>query len=188
MDNIKGYIQRHIEQIYYLTEHSCEEIDAISKSIIDCFNSGCKLLVCGNGGSAADAQHIATEMVCRFTRNRMALPAIALTCDTSLLTAVPNDFDFDYVFARQVEGLANSGDILLAISTSGSSPNVIRAAQTAKDVGVQVIALTGKPDSELEKMADMCLCAHCDEASISQEMHQVAYHIICDLVEAEFSG
>ena len=187
MKNIKSYIQRHIEHIYYLTENSCETIDEIAKSIIDCFNSGCKLLICGNGGSAADAQHIATEMVCRFTRNRMALPAIALTCDTSLLTAVPNDFTFDYVFSRQVEGLGNSGDVLIAISTSGSSPNIVRAAQTAKDLGLQVVALTGKPDSELGKMADICFCAHSDEASISQEMHQVAYHIICDLVEAEFT-
>ena len=187
MENIKSYIQRHIEHIYYLTEHNCELIAEMAQSITDCFSSGCKLLICGNGGSAADAQHISTEMVCRFTRNRMALPAIALTCDTSLLTAVPNDFDFDYVFARQVEGLANSGDILLALSTSGSSPNIIRAVEAAKASGVQVIALTGKPDSELEKMADMCLCAHCDEASISQEIHQVAYHIICDLVEADFT-
>ncbi len=187
MDNIKSYIQRHIEHIYYLTEHNCELIAEIAQNIVECFNSGCKLLICGNGGSAADAQHIATEIVCRFTRNRMALPAIALTCDTSLLTAVPNDFAFDYVFARQIEGLANSGDILIAMSTSGSSPNIIRAAQSAKELGVQVVAFTGKPDSELEQIADICFCAHCDEASISQEMHQVAYHIICDLVEAEFT-
>lgn len=186
MNTIKKYISEHIEAVYYLAENCTEDIQEIANAIIHCFQTGGKLLICGNGGSAADAQHIATEMVCRFTRNRIALPALALTCDTSALTAIPNDFGYDIVFARQVEALGNSGDILLAISTSGKSPSIIKAALQAKSSGLKVIAFTGMVDSQLEQISDLCLCTSVDVTAITQEMHQIAYHIICDLVEREF--
>ena len=187
MDIIQDYFNQHIETLYYTAEHNKETIQLIADQIIDCFNSGCKLLICGNGGSAADAQHIATEMVCRFRRNRIALPAIALTCDTSLLTAVPNDFGYDSVFSRQVEALGNSGDILIAISTSGMSQSIINAAQQAKEVGVQVIAFTGMPGSPLEQFSDISFTTHCDVTSITQEIHEIAYHLVCELVELAFA-
>lgn len=186
MDIIQDYFNQHIEALYYTAEHNKELIQEIADQIIDCFNSGSKLLICGNGGSAADAQHIAAEMVCRFRRNRIALPAIALTCDTSLLTAIPNDFGYDTVFARQVEALGNSGDILIAISTSGKSQSIINAAQQAKEAGVKVISMTGMPCSPLEQLSDICFITHCDITSITQEIHEIAYHLICDLVEMAF--
>ncbi len=184
---IKNYISQHIEAVYHLAENCSEEVQAIADEIINCFQSGGKLLICGNGGSAADAQHIATEVVCRFTRNRMALPAIALTCDTSLLTAIPNDFGYDVVFERQVEALGNSGDILLAISTSGSSASVVKAAAKAKELHMKVIGMTGMPGSQLECRSDICFSSHVDVTSITQEVHQLVYHMVCDLVEQEFA-
>lgn len=184
---IKNYISQHIEAVYHLAENCVDDIQAIADEIIGCFQSGGKLLICGNGGSAADAQHISTEMVCRFIRNRIALPAIALTCDSSILTAVPNDFGYEQVFARQVEALGNSGDILLAISTSGTSPSIIRAAERAKSQHMKVITMTGLPDSKLQYYADRSFCSHVGVTSITQEIHQIVYHLVCDLVEREFT-
>jgi D-sedoheptulose 7-phosphate isomerase len=146
-----------------------------------------RLYICGNGGSAADAQHIASELVGRFQRERKALPVIALTTDTSAITSIANDYGFESVFARQVEALVKKGDVLWAISTSGTSPNVVAAAELAKEKGATVLAFTGTANSRLEKIADICFCAK-NSTARSQEIHQLAYHIICDLVEQSFSG
>ncbi|OHB59419.1 MAG: hypothetical protein A2173_11900, partial [Planctomycetes bacterium RBG_13_44_8b] len=132
-------------------------IEAIAKAIIDCIEKGGIIYTCGNGGSAADAQHIAAELIGRFLKDRRALPAVALSTDTSVITSIANDYGFDEVFARQVEGLVKKGDCLWALSTSGASNNVVKAAELAKARGAKVIAFTGRTNSRLEKIADICL-------------------------------
>jgi D-sedoheptulose 7-phosphate isomerase len=146
---------------------------------------GGKLLFCGNGGSAADAQHLATEYVVRYMRTRRALPAIALTTDTSLLTAVGNDLGFDEVFARQVEALAQPGDLLVIHSTSGDSPNVLRAATVARAQGVRVLSLSARNGGALRALSDLCLIVPTDRTDRAQELHLCMQHLICELVEEE---
>ncbi len=142
------------------------------------------LLFCGNGGSAADAQHLATEYVVRYTRNRRAYPAIALTTDSSLITAAGNDFGFDHVFERQVEALARPGDLLVIHSTSGNSPNVLLAAAAARAKGVEVLALSGKDGGKLREVADVCVVVPSDRTDRTQEIHLCIQHAICDAIEA----
>jgi D-sedoheptulose 7-phosphate isomerase len=144
-----------------------------------------KLLFCGNGGSAADAQHMATEYVVRYTRNRAAYPAIALTTDTSLLTAAGNDFGFESVFARQVEALAGPDDLLIIHSTSGESPNVLRAAEAARAKGVRVLAFSARDGGKLRALADHSVVIPTQRTDRAQELHLCIEHLICDLVEAE---
>ncbi len=143
------------------------------------------LFFCGNGGSAADAQHLATEYVVRYMRNRRAYPAVALTTDTSLLTAAGNDFGFDHVFARQVEALARPGDLLVIHSTSGNSPNVLRAAEAARAKGVRVLAFGARDGGALRALADHNVVVPTSRTDRAQELHLCIEHIICDLVERE---
>ena len=163
-----------------------ESIAAAAQAITNALKQNGSIYICGNGGSAADAQHIAGELVGRFRRERKALPAVALSTDTSVLTSIANDYDYEKVFARQVEALVRKGDILWAFSTSGSSANIIAAAELAKQTGATVLAFTGRANSKLENIADICFCADNESTARSQEMHQLAYHIICDLVEQNF--
>ena len=149
---------------------------------------GGTLFFAGNGGSAADAQHLATEYVVRYQTTRPALRAMALTTDTSLLTACANDLGFDEVFARQVEALAEPGDLLVLHSTSGESPNVIRAAQAAKARGVTVVAFLGKGGGQLAELADVTLVIPADDTARIQELHLAIEHVICDLVEDRLRG
>lgn len=144
-----------------------------------------KILICGNGGSAADSQHMAAEFVGRFVKERQSLPALALTVDTSLLTAVGNDYGFDCVFSRQVEGLGQEGDVLIAISTSGNSANVVKAVKTAKEKGIYVIALTGENGGILAKESDLCLAVPSQVTARIQEMHIMIIHMICEVAEAD---
>ena len=146
---------------------------------------GGTLLFCGNGGSAADAQHLATEYVVRYTRNRRAYPAIALTTDTSLLTAAANDLGFDEVFARQVQALAKPGDLLVIHSTSGNSPNVLRAAEAAREKGVPVLALSARDGGKLKALATHSVIVPTERTDRAQELHLCIQHVICDLVERE---
>ena len=141
------------------------------------------LFFCGNGGSAADAQHMATEYVVRYMRNRRAYPAIALTTDTSLLTAAGNDIGFENVFARQVEALARPGDLLIIHSTSGNSPNVLRAAEAAHEKGVQVLAFSARDGGALRGLADHSVIIPTERTDRAQELHLCIEHIICDIVE-----
>jgi len=164
------------------TDVVLKAVDAIVASI----ESGGVVYICGNGGSAADAQHIAGEFVGRFQAERRALPAVALSTDTSILTAIGNDYSYDDVFVRQVEALVKAGDVLWAFSTSGTSANIIKAVELAGRRNAVIVAFTGRTDSTLEKMADICLCAADKSTARSQEIHQLAYHIICDLVEQSF--
>ncbi len=141
------------------------------------------LFFCGNGGSAADAQHMATEYVVRYMRNRRAYPAIALTTDTSLLTAAGNDIGFENVFSRQVEALAKAGDLLIIHSTSGNSPNVLRAAEAAREKGVQVLAFSARDGGALRALADHSVVIPTTRTDRAQELHLCIQHIICDIVE-----
>lgn len=159
------------------------EIAIAASMIRDTVARGGTLLFCGNGGSAADAQHMATEYVVRYMRNRRALRAIALTTDTSILTAAGNDLGFDEIFARQVEALARPGDLLVVHSTSGSSPNVIRAAETAKALGVAVLALSARDGGRLQALADHCVLVPVERTDRAQEIHLCIQHLICELVE-----
>lgn len=145
---------------------------------------GGTLLFCGNGGSAADAQHLATEYVVRYMRNRRAYPAIALTTDSSLLTATGNDFGFDQVFARQVEALGKPGDLLIIHSTSGNSPNVLLAADAARARGIPVLALSARDGGALREKADLCLIVPTSRTDRAQEIHLCIQHAICDAIEA----
>ena len=164
-------------------EEHAGTIAAIADNYITALRAGGTLFFAGNGGSAADAQHIAAEYVVRYGHNRRPLPAVALTTDTSLLTACANDLGYDEIFARQVDALARSGDVLVLHSTSGESPNTLRAAQAAKLKGVKVVALLGKGGGALSSLADCALIVPSDETSHIQELHLAVEHIVCAMVE-----
>ena len=185
--NIIETIETHKKMVAELQESGIETLVAAAKTIIKSLRSSGRIYLCGNGGSAADAQHIAGEFVGRFRLERKALPAVALTTDTSVITSISNDDSFEHTFVRQVEALVTEGDILWAISTSGMSANVIAAAELAKEKGACVLAFTGRSNSKLGQMADICFCADDKSTARSQEIHQLAYHIICDLVEQSFT-
>lgn len=146
---------------------------------------GGTLFFCGNGGSAADAQHIATEYVVRYMRNRRALPAIALTTDTSLLTAAGNDFGFEQVFARQVEALVKANDLLVIHSTSGNSPNVVKAAEAARKKGAKVLVLSARDGGLLRALADLSIIVPTERTDRAQEIHLAIQHVICELAESD---
>ena len=165
-----------------------DEIAAIADRYEATLRGGGTLFFAGNGGSAADAQHLATEYVVRYQTNRPAMRAIALTTDTSLLTACANDMGFDEVFARQVEALAEPGDLLVLHSTSGESPNVIRAAQSARARGVAVVAFLGKGGGHLKELADATLIIPASDTARIQELHLAIEHVICELVEDRLKG
>ncbi len=179
-------IQIHKKMIAELEANNIETITAAAEIITRALKQDGRVYICGNGGSAADAQHIACELVGKFERQRRGLAAIALTTDTSTITSISNDYGYENVFAKQVEALVKHGDILWAISTSGDSPNIIAAAEAAKKKGASILAFTGRDNSKLEQIADICLCANDSSTAHSQEIHQVAYHIICGLVEQSF--
>ena len=151
---------------------------------VESLRAGGKVMFAGNGGSAADAQHWAGELVSRFYYDRPGLAAIALTTDSSILTAIGNDYGYDYTFARQVEALGRTGDVLVAISTSGNSPNVLRAAEAAQARGMQVVAFTGRGGGKLAPQADLCFRMPSDETPRIQEGHEFVGHLLCALIEA----
>ena len=159
-------------------------VDA-AQLILNVYKSGGKVFLIGNGGSAADAQHIAAEFIGRFKLERMGLPAIALTTNTSTLTALANDYGYDRVFSRQLEALANNKDVLIAITTGGTSPNILKAAEMAHSKGVTVIGLTGATGGKLKDMADLTIMVPSDNTARIQEAHITIGHIICHLVEEE---
>jgi D-sedoheptulose 7-phosphate isomerase len=176
-------INAHKSAVADFEKYSMVNIDRASQIIVDSLRSGGILYLCGNGGSAADCQHIAGEFIGRFRKERRSLPAVALTTDSSILSCLGNDYDFAIVFSRQVEGLLKDNDILWVFSTSGTSKNIIAAVETAQKKGCKIIAFTGKAESPLEKAADACICARTQFTSTAQEIHQLAYHMICNIVE-----
>jgi D-sedoheptulose 7-phosphate isomerase len=178
-------LQEHLEAINALLQSSLGEIERAGALISATLNQGGKILLCGNGGSAADSQHIAAELVGRYELHRRAWPAIALTTDTSALTALSNDYGYEDVFARQVEALAKPGDLLLALSTSGTSANVIKAAETARRIGCKVIALTGAVGEPLASLCDLAVVVPSMRTSRVQEAHITIGHLWCELIDAE---
>ncbi len=165
-----------------------DTIAAAAEIIIGALREGHLVAFCGNGGSAADAQHLAGELVGRFKIHRPAIRAIALTTDTSVLTAIANDFGYEQTFARQVEALLGPGDVLVAISTSGNSPNVLEACRAAAARGARTVSLAGPDGGALKDTAEVCLCAPAEDTPRIQEIHLTAGHIICELVEEAYAG
>ncbi len=161
------------------------DISRAAGMLAECIKGGNKVMFCGNGGSAADSQHMACELVEKFERKRRALPAIALTTDTSILTAVPNDEGFEVVFARQIEALGRPGDVLVAISTSGSSPNILRALEQARKKGVRTIGLTGERGEPMAEHSDLLIKVPSAAVARIQECHITIGHIIVGIVEVE---
>ncbi|MBI3035427.1 D-sedoheptulose 7-phosphate isomerase [Candidatus Woesearchaeota archaeon] len=180
---IQKRINEHIEAIGKLPEFK-ETIKKMVEIIINCYKHNGKVILFGNGGSCADSMHLATEFVSRYYLNRKSLPAIALTDNVSL-TALGNDYSFEDVFAKQVEGFVNKGDVVIGISTSGSSKNVIKAIEKAKELGGITVAFTGKSGGMLRDKVDICLNIPSDDTPRIQEGYMLAGHIICELVEKE---
>ncbi|HET9668191.1 MAG TPA: phosphoheptose isomerase [Casimicrobiaceae bacterium] len=191
LERIRGHFSDSVALKQEAREVLAEPIARAAALMTDCLFADGKILACGNGGSAADAQHFAAELVGRFERERPELPAIALTTDTSLLTAVANDYSFEHVFAKQVRALGAKGDVLLAISTSGNSPNVIAAIAAAHEREMRIVALTGKGGGTIGGMLapeDVHLCVPHARTMRIQEVHILTIHCLCDVVDATLLG
>ena len=176
---------------YQSAQSLSKPIAAAVQAVLACVTSGGKVLACGNGGSAADAQHFAAEFIGRFERERPELGAIALTTDSSILTAIANDYDFDRIFAKQVRGLGQAGDVLLAMSTSGNSPNILAAIEAAHEREMTVVALTGRGGGKITHLlreTDVHVCVPHDRTARIQEVHLLVLHCICDGVDTQLLG
>ena len=183
---IKKVFKQHIALAQQVGESRIlEQIAASAVIIKNSLKNGKKVLFCGNGGSAADSQHRAAEFVGRFQKERVGLPAIALTVDTSILTAVANDYGYDTVFARQVQALGNDGDVLVGLSTSGNSKNVLAAIDVAKAKGMQCIGLTAQGGGKMAEVCDICMSVPGPVTARAQEIHILIGHILCELVDGE---
>ncbi len=186
-DIIKKQIQDSITAKQEVLAKLVPEIEKTASTIINALKNGNKLLVCGNGGSAADAQHLAGELIVRFETERKSLPAIALTTDTSILTAAGNDYGFDSIFSRQVEALGNKGDVLIAISTSGNSPNILKAIEAAKSKGMEVIGLTGRDGGKMSSLPVQNIIIPSNTTARIQECHILIIHTWCKLIDHAFA-
>jgi phosphoheptose isomerase len=183
--SISNIFAEHAKVTARAAEELPEVLERVVKAVDDCLSGGHKIFACGNGGSAADAQHLVAELIGRFLHERRALPAIALTADAATLTAISNDYGYERVFARQLEGLAQRGDLLFAISTSGNSPTVLEAARTALDLGCVVVAMTGERDSRLaaQATAGLLIRAPSTVTARIQEVHSLCIHAIADSLD-----
>lgn len=186
-DKIKQVLEDSISINKTILDSQIDTIMAISDVIIDSLQKGGKLIIFGNGGSAADSQHIAAEFVGRFKKNRQALPAIALTVNTSIITAIANDFGYNQVFSKQIEALANPKDIVIGISTSGNAESVIEGIKKAKDIGIKTIGFVGAEGGSLSKQADISLNIPSEITARIQEGHIIIGHIICELAEEKLT-
>lgn len=184
---IQKELQAHQETISKTIETMIPSIRSASKLMVKTLKSGNKVLLVGNGGSAADAQHIAAELTGRYKSERKGLPAIALTTDTSALTAISNDYGYGRVFDRQVEALANPGDLLIGISTSGNSDNIISALETAKKIGCNTLGMSGRSGGKMNDVCDLNLIIPSEDTPRIQEMHILVGHILCQAVDDAFS-
>ncbi|MDQ1264589.1 MAG: D-sedoheptulose 7-phosphate isomerase [Campylobacterota bacterium] len=189
---MKEYIKDQIKKSYetkqaiYNNDGLLEKIKKVSQLCVDIYkNSSNKTILAGNGGSAADAQHIAAELVGRYGFDRPSLPSLALTTDTSNLTAIGNDYGYDRVFSRQLEGMGQNGDIFIGISTSGNSQNIINAFEVAKQKGITTVALVGRDGGEMARVADIAIIVPSNDTPRIQESHILIGHIICDIIEKE---
>ncbi|MBU0631330.1 D-sedoheptulose 7-phosphate isomerase [bacterium] len=188
---MKEYIKNQIKSSYetkqkiYENEALLNIIEEVAKKCVAIYRSGKKTIIAGNGGSAADAQHIAAELVGRYGFDRPSLPSLALTTDTSNLTAIGNDYGYDKVFSRQLEGMGLEGDIFIGISTSGNSVNIINAFESAKEKGIMTVALTGRDGGKMAQMADIAIVVPSNDTPRIQESHILIGHILCDIIEKE---
>ena len=185
MKDIKESLGEISNNFINLIAQSTLDIQEASKLIIQSLQGGRKIMFCGNGGSAADAQHLSAELVGRYMKNRKPLASIALTTDTSVITAIGNDFSYDKIFSRQVESIGNEGDILYAISTSGKSENVIAALKAAKLLKVKTIGITGSEGASFKELCDITITVPASRPDRIQEMHIAIGHIICEILESE---
>lgn len=184
MENtIINYIKEGVEVKEQILQNNIDDIKLITQKIIDCLNLGNKILICGNGGSAADSQHFAAELIGRYKLERASLPAIALTTDTSILTAIGNDYGYEQVFSKQVEGLGQKGDILIGISTSGNSKNILNAYEVARKKDMICISLSGKGGGNMKDISDFNFIVPSNNTPRIQESHIMAIHIICEIME-----
>jgi len=188
---MKNYIKTQIKKSYetkqaiYENEELLHKIEEVARLCVKLYRGKNKTILAGNGGSAADAQHISAELVGRYNFDRPSLASLALTTDTSALTAIGNDYGYDKIFSRQLEGMGQSGDIFIGISTSGNSLNIIEAFLVAKEKGIKTIALTGRDGGEMAKMADIALVVPSNSTPRIQESHILIGHILCDIIEQE---
>ena len=188
------YIKNQIKQSYqtkqaiYENDTLLKVIEAVAKACVDVYKNNKKTILAGNGGSAADAQHIAAELVGRYGFDRPSIPSLALTTDTSNLTAIGNDYGYDQVFSRQLDGMGVSGDLFIGISTSGNSKNVLNAFEVAKKKGITTVALVGRDGGEMAKVADFAIVVPSNATPRIQESHILIGHIICDIIEKELFG
>lgn len=178
-------LEESIEVKRLVRESLVSKIAQAAGLIIEAYRKGGKLLLFGNGGSAADAQHIAAELIGRFERERRPLPAIALPADTSSVTAIANDYGYEFTFARQVEALAQEEDVVIGISTSGDSPNVLEAVKAAQEKGIKTIGLSGRGGGKLRELAELCITVPSDSIPRIQETHITIGHIVCSLIDRE---
>ena len=186
LSTINQEFKSHLETINRVINSMENDIEKASIIIVDALKNGNKILLCGNGGSAADAQHIAAELTGRYKTERRGLPGIALTTDTSALTAIGNDYGYDRVFDRQVESLANSGDVIIGISTSGNSKNVINALKLAQEIGCKTVGFTGRDGGAMNEVCDINLVVPSDNTPRIQEMHILFGHTICQLIDNSY--
>lgn len=177
--------EEHLFIVRHFFERNADTLTKVADRLVRCLQGGGKLLLFGNGGSAADAQHFAAELVGRYQHERPALPAIALTVDTSALTAIANDYGYDQVFARQVEALGSKGDVAIAISTSGRSPSVIEAVRAAKAKQLTTVGLLGRDGGALKELVDIALVVEAQKTSRIQEVHILIAHVLCETIERE---
>jgi D-sedoheptulose 7-phosphate isomerase len=182
-DDLRAMVDEHLDVATQLRETLLERIDAIASAITQALEAGNKVVTFGNGGSAADAQHLAAELIGHYRADRRSLPAVALTTDSSVLTAIANDFEFDELFARQVRALVNSGDVVVAISTSGEAENVLRGVTAARQRGATTVAFTGSR-GRLGQLAEHTLAVPSTETARIQEMHVLAIHLISERIDA----
>ena len=185
MERVKKFLKTSGDLKYKVAEAMADKILEAAHIIRDCLANGGKLLLMGNGGSAADSQHIAAELIGRFKKERKAMPAIALTVDSSSLTALGNDYGFDTVFSRQVEALANPTDAIIGISTSGNSRNVIRALNLAREIGAKTIGFMGNDGGHMKNCVDIGIIVPSDDTARIQEVHITIGHIICEIIEQD---
>lgn len=183
---IEAEFEAHQKTIETVIEKIIPDVETASRIAIETLKNGNKILLCGNGGSAADAQHIAAELTGRYKSERRGLPGIALTTDTSALTAIANDYGYERVFDRQVEALANRGDLLIAISTSGNSPNILSALKTARELGCQTIGLSGRDGGLMNDACDLNIVIPSEDTPRIQEMHILVGHTICQAIDDAF--
>ncbi len=182
-----AYFKESIELKIRFMEENLDSLTLFIKAILKALSNGNKLLICGNGGSAADAQHFSSELIGRFNKDRQPIKAIALTTDTSILTAVSNDYGFEEVFVRQVRALGEQDDVLVAISTSGTSPNILKAAKEAKSRGMIIVSFTGRSGGSLKGLSDYNINVDSDSTAHIQEIHATVIHLVCLVLEAQLN-